>query len=83
MVSKIEPDRYANTGFSIADTDPVVNDLLFSQMMKRSPEERLLMGMDMTATAKQLVWASITSELTERERRTVFYERFYGETCPL
>jgi hypothetical protein len=83
MISKIEPDRYADTGFSIADTDPEVNALLFSLMMKRSPEQRLLMGMDMNATAKQLVWASMDPELTEMERRAAFYERFYGEPCPL
>ncbi len=41
------------------------------------------MGMEMTATAKQLVWASISPELPERERRAAFYERFYGETCPI
>jgi hypothetical protein len=83
MVSKIEPDRYADTGFSIADTDPVVNEMLFSLMMQRSPEQRLLMGMDMTATAKQLVWASISPELPKRDRRAAFYERFYGEPCPI
>jgi hypothetical protein len=82
MVSKIEPDRYADTGFSLADTDPVVNEMLFSLMMKRSPEQRLLMGMDMIATAKQMVWASISQELPEKNRRAEFYQRFYGETCP-
>jgi hypothetical protein len=82
MVSKIEPDRYADTGFSLADTDPVVNEMLFSLMMRRSPEQRLLMGMDMTTTAKQLVWASISPELPEKHRRAEFYQRFYGETCP-
>lgn len=82
MVSKVEPDRYADTGFSVADTDSAVNGLLFSLMMKRTPEHRLLMGMDMTATAKQLVWASIPPELSEGERRAAFYERFYGEICP-
>lgn len=51
MVSKIEPDRYADTGYSLADTDPVVNEMLFSLMMKRSPEQRLVMGMNMTTTA--------------------------------
>lgn len=82
MVSKVEPDRYADTGFSVADTDASVNSLMFSLMMKRTPGERLLMGLDMTATAKQMVWASLPKELHGAERRAAFYQRFYGESCP-
>lgn len=83
MVSKIEPDRYADTGFSIADTPPDVNALIFRQMMSRTPCERLSMGMDMTATAKAMVWASLPKDLGENERRIAFYERFYGEPWPI
>jgi len=36
MVSKIEPDRYADTGFSVADTPSKLNAFLFEQMMKKS-----------------------------------------------
>ena len=78
MVSKIEPDRYADTGFSVKDTAPEVNALLFRRMMSRDAGERLAMGMDMTATAKALVWASLPSDLPEAERRAAFCERFYG-----
>ena len=59
MVSKIEPDRYADTGFSVKDTAPEVNALLFRRMMSREVGDRLCMGMDMTATAKALVWATL------------------------
>ena len=78
MVSKIEPDRYADTGFSVKDTAPEVNARLFREMMRRTAGERLAMGMDMTATAKALVWASLPAELPEAERRAAFCERFYG-----
>ena len=78
MVSKIEPDRYADTGFSVKDTAPEVNALLFRRMMERTPGERLCMGLDMTATAKALVWAMIPAGLPEGERRAAFCERFYG-----
>lgn len=82
MVSKIEPDRYADTGFSVEDTSPEINALLFGLMMKRSSGERLRMGLDMMATAKQLVWASLPPGLSDRERRSAFYQRFYGTPCP-
>ncbi len=36
MVSKIEPDRYADTGFSIADTPPDLNAHLFRQAASAS-----------------------------------------------
>ena len=78
MVSKIEPDRYADTGFSVKDTAPEVNALLFREMMRRTAGERLAMGMDMTATAKALVWASLPAELPDAERSAAFCERFYG-----
>jgi len=83
MVSKIEPDRYADTGFSVKDTAPEVNAFLFRRMMALSPAERLRMGMDMTATARALVWASLPEHLSGEERRIAFYERFYGEPWPM
>lgn len=82
MVSKIEPDRYANTGFAVKDTAPEINEMIFRKMMQRSEGERLVMGMDMQATARALIWASIPKELSEKERREAFYQRFFGEACP-
>lgn len=83
MVSKIEPDRYADTGFSVNDTAPEINAMIFQRMMQRSSSERLIMGMDLQATARALVWASIPMSLPETERRRAFYERFYGEALPV
>ena len=78
MVSKIEPDRYADTGFSIADTPAHLNNLLFQKMMEKSGPERLVIGCQMTDTARELVWSGIPKNLTEPERRQVFFQRFYG-----
>ena len=82
MVSKIEPDRYADTGFSVKDTPPEVNAELFARMMAKTPAQRMVMGFTMTETARALVWASLPSQLSESERRRAFYERFHGEPLP-
>ena len=87
MVSKIEPDRYADTGFSIADTPPELNAFLFQQMMAKSGVERLAIGCRMTDSARELVWSGIPADLPAQERRTVFLQRFYGDAlngipCP-
>jgi len=82
VVSKIEPDRYADTGFAVKDTPAEINGMIFRAMMLRTPVERLLMGMDMTATARALVWASIPANLPEDQRRKQFYERFYNLPYP-
>lgn len=83
MVSRIDPDRYADTGFAVKDTPPEVNARIFSAMMRKTPEERLLMGFDMMATARQLVWASLANEADVAERRRLFYRRYYGEELPV
>ncbi len=82
MVSKIEPDRYADTGFAVKDTAPQINAMIFAAMMRKTPEERLLMGFDMMATARELVWSGLDSQGTESERRSLFFRRFHGTECP-
>ena len=79
MVSKIEPDRYADTGFSIRDTPSDLNALLFRKMLEKSGAERLIIGCQMTDSARALVWSGIPKDLPETERRSLFVQRFYGE----
>ena len=69
MVSRIEPDRYADTGFAVKDTPPEVNAMIFTAMMRKTQEERLLMGFDMMATAREMVWSGIGTEGTTEEKR--------------
>jgi hypothetical protein len=82
MVSRIEPDRYADTGFAVKDTTPEINAMIFAAMMRRTPEERLLMGFDMMATAREMVWGGIDPQGTAEERRIRFFRRFHGVDCP-
>lgn len=83
MVSHIEPDRYADTGFAVKDTAPEINALIFAAMMRKTPEERLLMGLDMMATARELAWSNLPNATTETERRRAFFRRFQGQELPL
>jgi hypothetical protein len=82
MVSKIEPDRYADTGFAVADTPADLNAFLFRQMMRKTGAERLVIGCEMADTARELVWSGIPRELPQAERRAVFLKRFYGMESP-
>jgi len=79
MVSKIEPDRYADTGFSIRDTPADLNAHLFRKMLEKTGAERLIIGCNMADTARQLVWSGISKSLPEAIRRQIFLERFYGK----
>lgn len=80
MVSKVEPDRYANTGFSIADTPAELNEKLFEQIMSKTGEERLQIGSRMSTSARQLVWSSIPENIPHKDRQQLFLQRFYGVT---
>jgi hypothetical protein len=82
MVSEVEPDRYANTGFSVKDTAPEINEMIFRRTLALTHSERFLMGMSMLATTREMIWASIPSELPSAERRRQFYRRIYGEQLP-
>ena len=82
MVSRIEPDRYADTGFAVKDTAPEINAMIFAAMMRKTPEERLLMGFDMMATARELVWSNLAAEGNDAERKARFFQHFHGVACP-
>lgn len=82
MVSEVEPDRYANTGFSVKDTAPEINEMIFQRTMALTHSERFLMGMSTLTTAREMIWSSISTELPPAERRRQCYRRLYGEELP-
>jgi hypothetical protein len=85
MVSRIEPDRYADTGFAIKDTPPEINRRLFDAMMRKTPAERLLMSLDMMATARELVMQNVQREsgaVSEAEVKRLAFARLHGMPCP-
>ncbi len=86
MVHPLESERYADTGYGVKDTSPEINQIMFQQMMAKTPEERLQIGFSMLGSAKELIAASLPKGLSDRERRRMIYERLYGEKllegCP-
>ncbi len=80
MGAAIEPDRYPDTGFSIKDTPPDLNQMLFERMMAKTGSERMEMGCSMGDSARAIVWSSIPADLPQTVRRRMFFERFYGMT---
>jgi hypothetical protein len=85
MVSQIEPDRYADTGFAVKDTPPEINARLFAAMMRKTPEERLLMGLDMMATARELVSHGLQHEAATQSPEALArltFQRLHGVPLP-
>lgn len=85
MVSRIEPDRYADTGFAVKDTPPEINRRLFDAMMRKTPAERLLMSLDMMATARELVMQGVlreTGTASDAEAKRLAFQRLHGLPCP-
>jgi len=69
----------------VKDTPPDINAMIFAAMMSKTPEERLLMGFDMMATARELAWSGLEGQAEARgqeEGQRLFYQRYYGVPRP-
>jgi len=51
-------------------------------LMALSGAERFLMGVASFEAARRMVLASLSADLTEKERKRALYERIYGEPLP-
>ncbi|MCK4401821.1 hypothetical protein KAW08_05920 [bacterium] len=63
------------------DTSAAIKIRFQNMIMKRSPEERLLMGSSMFDTAKQIVRSSIIEQypkILPKEMNEKIFLRFYG-----
>ena len=70
--SRVDPERYADTGFSVKDTALEINARIFAAMMRKTPAERVVMGFAMSEMARTLVWSSIPSDMPVMERKRAF-----------
>ena len=59
------------------DTAPEVSDYVRERYSAMSPEERFLIGIKMFDTARAFVEASISSDLSDLDRRREICRRFY------
>jgi hypothetical protein len=60
------------------DTLPETKEILNKLYAKFTAEERLLIGLRMFETAREIVISSFPSSLTEKEIRERLFLRFYG-----
>jgi hypothetical protein len=51
-------------------------------LMARTPEERITMAARMFDTARAMVLASLSPDLSSEERRRQLFERLYGDDIP-
>jgi|Laugrefabdmm15dn_1035133.scaffolds.fasta_scaffold05428_3 hypothetical protein len=82
MGNEITTDRYADTGYSVKDTPPEINRLMFERFMSLSCERRMLMGLSMLGTARQMILDSLPTEFTAIERKLALFQRLYGFPFP-
>ena len=61
------------------DTSDQAHEVMLAMMKKKSGEERLKMGASMFDTTKQLVLASLTGQHSDADRKTVLFQRLYGQ----
>jgi hypothetical protein len=83
MGREITTHRYANTGYSMKDTSPEVNDMIYQHVMSLTPEGKLAMGISMLSTARKMILDSLPKELSPAERMKALFEKLYGIPCPV
>lgn len=64
------------------DTAPEVREMMAAMLMRRSGEERFIMGALMFDAARELVIASLSPNLPVSEFRSRLFERIYGFPLP-
>lgn len=65
------------------DTAPEVREMMAAMLMRRSGEERFIMGALMFDAARELVIASLPPDLPPSELKRRLFERMYGFPLPV
>jgi hypothetical protein len=63
---------------AVNDTSPEIEEMVREMMMKRSGEERFVMGALMFDAARELVIASLPQNLPPQEFKRRLFERIYS-----
>ena len=61
------------------DTSPQIEQLQFEMMMKLGAVKRIELASEMYMAARESIFASLPSRLSDQDRRTAFIERMYGK----
>ncbi len=64
------------------DTPPEIRRLQFEMMRKLALERRIELACEMFQTAREMIVASLPTDLSEREFKSQLYFRTYGEPLP-
>lgn len=59
------------------DTSDKIKKKFHAMLLKKSGEERMIMGANMTSAAKTMFFASLPENTTKNEKRIKFFLRFY------
>lgn len=66
----------------LTDTPPEIVALVRERLMARTGAERFEMGCRMFEAARDMVLASLPTDLSESARKRLLFERFYGKALP-
>ena len=64
------------------DTTPDAAELIRQKLMSRSGEERFVVGARMFEAARDMVLASLRTDLSPTELPRQLFERLYGQPAP-
>jgi hypothetical protein len=64
----------------MTDTPPEIEQMVRKMIMERSNEERFMMGVSMFEAAREMILASIPSDLPKADRRVRFFQRVYADS---
>ena len=65
------------------DTSDDVRKIYHKMLMKRSGEERFLMGISLCETARKMVLASFPDNIVEAVKREKLFIRYYKKDFPI
>ncbi len=60
------------------DTSNKIQKIYRNMLMSKTGEERFLMGISMFKTARELVLASFPKDISDKQKKKLLLERFYG-----
>lgn len=64
------------------DTTPEIEKMQFEIIMKKTANERIAIACEMFMSARSLILNSLPQNLSEEEKKKIYYKKMYGEPLP-